>query len=239
MRSLFVGVVGVLAALLFMEGCGGAEEEGAVGTLPGDVITGTAAAVVISNDLVDNLVMCHGMQVATSPKQYPDDSPYTDLNPCDWTTYAAMYFSDESEFIWWSSKMEPMVYKTPNFEKALITIDSALGCAALCKENDECLAWNWEDPEFYTNTAADCWIDCKSQAMTCALWAAPSCEEEVKLGPIWSSQKSEILTIDGKTNVYRYAGYKPDAEWKSKLTDCPFGEKVVIEADAAVGTVVP
>lgn len=178
---------------------------------------------------------------------YPDDSEHADLNPCGWGSFAAVYFSSEAEFAWWYSNRKDGVWKTPNFEMALITIDSAIGCAAQCKENAECVAYEWDDPAWFTNEADDCMIDCKTQAMTCTLYGKPmksdgsaSCADELNVGPLWDSQQGKLFEgPDGNTDVFKFAGYQPDDEWKTKITDCPFGKKVVIEADASAGTLVP
>ena len=156
MRSFLVGFVGVLAAVLFMEGCGGEEGsgDGDLGTLPADVVTGTVAAVEVSMDMVDNLVICHGMQVVKNPKDewnmetYPDGSGFEDLNPCDWLPLAGIYFSTQAAFATWAENMEEIQQKTPNFIKAVIEIKESFGCAALCKDNEQCHGFESYDPGF-------------------------------------------------------------------------------------------
>jgi hypothetical protein len=244
MRSFLVGVVGVLAAVLFMEGCGGEEEagDGDLGTLPADVVTGTVAAVEVSMDMVDNLVICHGMQVVKNPKDqwnmetYPDGSGFEDLNPCDWVPAAAIYFSTQAAFVTWAENMEGIQQKTPNFVKAVIEIKDAIGCASLCKENPECKGFEWNDPGFFNQNEG--MMD-KKWARQCTLAGAPACQEHVDLGPLYNKQKMEIMSFMGRTNLMKFSGYQPDAEWKSKLTDCPYGKQKKVDMEDMEATLPP
>ena len=37
----------------------------------------------------------------------------------------------------------------------------------------------------------------------------------------------------------KYSGYQPDAEWKSKLTDCPYGKQKKIDIEDMEATLPP
>ena len=55
--------------------------------------------------------------------------------PCDWPIFASNYIADESYHTEWKENWEPNILKTSNFENLLLTIPTAIDCAAKCKEN--------------------------------------------------------------------------------------------------------